>query len=139
MGWRAKHDDLGGLLAANTRRATRCAPPSASACSLKPLVIEVAGIELVDTDVAVLAAGHEAPAVAEPGERVHGPEVALDCADLLLVNHVPQQRLKLPGAARSGGHVLGVLTAAHEDVELGVRLRRVKRRDGYVVQWAVGL
>ena len=60
--------------------------------------------------------------------RVHGTEVTLDTADLLLEDLVPEPRLELalPEGRRRDAH--GILTTAEQNI-------RLVRGDGSAVQW----
>lgn len=77
------------------------------------LVAEVLRVEVVDANVAVLAAAGEAAAVGVEHERVDGPEVPADAADLVLVNLVEEDGLELAGAPRRGRHLVGRLPASN--------------------------
>ncbi|KAI3488103.1 hypothetical protein L1887_47882 [Cichorium endivia] len=95
------------------------------------LRVEEAGVEPVDTHVAVLTARGVRGAGGVDGDGVDGAKVTGQTRALLLKHLVPEARLEAALARRGGGDVHGVLTTADDDKRLG-------RVDGGRVQGRLG-
>ena len=70
----------------------------------------------MDAGVAILATRRERAAIRVPRERVDGPEVSADPADLFLVDLVEDLGVELASLGGGGGHRHGVLASAQDDV-----------------------
>jgi hypothetical protein len=96
--------------------------------------VEVALVEVVDTDVAVLTTAGVALARGIGGDGVEGTEVASHAADLVLEDLVVESSLKLTLASRGLGDFHGGLATSEDDkVLLGGDGGAVERCVGRVV------
>ena len=77
----------------------------------------VRGVEGLQSDVAVLAAGRVVVAVGGEGEGVDGAEVTLDAAELLLEDEVVETRVELADLGRGGCDLHGVLASTQNHLE----------------------
>mmetsp|Transcript_8037 Transcript_8037/g.23586 ORF Transcript_8037/g.23586 Transcript_8037/m.23586 type:complete len:259 (-) Transcript_8037:444-1220(-) len=94
------------------------------------LECEVVFVEVLDAHVAILAAACVALAVRGHLQRVDGPKVALDGAELVLEDEVKEDGVELAHLRICRRHAHRVLSAAHHHVRrllVGRDVRRVER------------
>ena len=77
----------------------------------------VRGVEGLQSDVAVLAAGRVVVAVGGECEGVDGAEVTLDAAELLLEDEVVETRVELADLGRGGCDLHGILATTQNHLE----------------------